>query len=119
MPAATSGSTGVASSIAEGRAKQLKNQEFRDEKEIDKAASGFEALLLQQMMQSMWSTVEFSGMFNEDGNQASIYRDMFNQAIADETAKGRGMGVKEYVKQQLTRVSAKEKGNKPESLQNE
>lgn len=119
MPLSAGSTTGVSSTIAEAKAKQLKNQEIRSEKELEKAAAGFEALLLQQMMQSMWSTVEFSGMFNEEGNQASIYRDMFNQAIADETAKGRGMGVKEYVKQQLTKVSAKEKGNKLESLDNE
>lgn len=102
--------------VSETKLKSLKNQDIRSEKELEKAAAGFEALLLQQMMQSMWSTVEFSGMFNEEGNQASIYRDMFNQAIADETAKGRGMGVKEYVKQQLTKVSGREKGKGSESL---
>ena len=119
MPSMADTMGGLTASIAESKANNLKNQGVTTEKDIDKAASGFEALLLQQMMKSMWSTVEFSGMFNEESNQASIYRDMLNQAIADETTKGRGMGVKQYVKQQLTKVSGKDHGKTPNSLENE
>ena len=85
------------------RTKNLAAQKLKDKKDVDKAAGGFEALLLQEMMQSMWSTVEFSGMFNEKSNEASIYRDMLTQAIADNTSAGRGIGVKEFLGKELLR----------------
>jgi Rod binding domain-containing protein len=63
----------------------------KKDKEIVKAAQDFEALLLQQMFSSMWKgTVETS-------NEESLYRDMLNQAIAEEMSKGRGLGLKEMV----------------------
>jgi Rod binding domain-containing protein len=73
------------------RVKSLSKQVKSSEKEIDKATEGFEALLLHQMLKSMWETVETTGFLGEDSNQAQIMRDMYNQAIADEVAKGRGL----------------------------
>jgi Rod binding domain-containing protein len=75
------------------RVKSLKERGTHSPKEIDKAAEGFEALLLHQMMKSMW----------EDSNQAQIVRDMFNQSVADEIAKGHGIGVKDVVKKEILR----------------
>lgn len=67
-------------------------------KEIVKAAQDFEALLLQQMFSSMWKgTVETS-------NEESLYRDMLNQAIAEEMSKGRGLGLKEMVIKELKKA---------------
>jgi Rod binding domain-containing protein len=89
-----------------GAAEKLKsasNQDVKSTKDVEKAAKGFEALLLQEMMQSMWSTVEFAGMFKEESNESQIYRDMFSQAIADTTAEGRGIGVKEFLSKELLR----------------
>ena len=83
------------------RANSLKNRDIRSEAEVEKAAGGFEALLLHQMLKSMWSTVQTTGFLNEDSNQAQIYRDMLNQAIADSVAEGRGIGVKQYVRKVL------------------
>ncbi len=84
----------------------LSNQKdnIKTTKDIDKAASGFEALLLQEMMQSMWSTVEFTDMLGEKSNEADIYRDMLNQAIADSTASGRGIGVKQMMQKELLKT---------------
>lgn len=79
------------------------SQALKDEKGVDKAAGDFEALLLQQMMESMWSGVEFSNMLNENGNEAQMYRDMFSQAVAETSAKGRGIGVKDFLKKELLR----------------
>ena len=81
--------------------KNASNQKLSSEKDIDKAAGGFEALLLHQMMESMWSTVDFAGMFNESGNEANVYRDMLSQALADTTSQGRGIGVKDFLKKEL------------------
>lgn len=64
-------------------------------KEALKAAEDFEALLLQQMFKSMWSGTE------ETSNEESLYRDMLNQAIAADMAKGKGLGLKEMVVKEL------------------
>ena len=85
------------------KAKDLSKQEVKDAKGVEKAAGGFEALLLHQMMESMWSTVDFAGMFNEKGNEASFFRDMLSQAIADNTSKGRGIGVKSFLTKELVK----------------
>lgn len=85
------------------RIKSLKNQHVKSDKDIEKAAAGFEALLLHEMLKSMWETVEPSGLMGEETNQAQIYRGMFNQAIADNAAKGKGIGVKDIVKRELTK----------------
>ncbi len=85
------------------QAKSLSKQDVKSEEEVKKAASGFEALLLHEMLQSMWSTVEFSGMLNEKSNEAEIYRDMLNEAIADSAVKGRGIGVKDLLQKELTK----------------
>jgi Rod binding domain-containing protein len=70
----------------------------KKDKEIVKAAQDFEALLLQQMFSSMWKgTVETS-------NEESLYRDMLNQAIAEEMSKGRGLGLKEMVIKELKKA---------------
>ena len=81
-----------------------------DEKGVDKAAGGFEALLLHQMLKSMWETVDTSGLLGEDSNQAQIYRDMFNQSLADSIAEGRGIGVKQFLKGELVRRGIASKG---------
>lgn len=81
--------------------KSLKTRGVAEEAEVEKAASGFEALLLHQMLKSMWSTVETTGLLGENSHQAQIYRDMFNQAIADSIAEGQGIGVKEFLKNEL------------------
>ena len=103
LDAKSAGSVALGNQASE-KAKALQSRQVTTEKDVNKAASGFEALLLQEMMQSMWSTVEFSGMFNEESNQAGIYRDMFNQAIADTVSEGQGIGVKKFLQQQLLKT---------------
>jgi Rod binding domain-containing protein len=46
------------------------------------------------------------GIFGENSNQAQIFRDMFNQAVADEISKGEGMGVKKFISKELSRQLA-------------
>ena len=103
----SAGSRGVES------AKALEKQALKSEKEVDKAAGGFEALILQEMFKSMWSTVETSGLMGEDSNASQIYTDMFHQAVADSVSKGRGMGLKQFVKHELVthELASKEVGD--------
>lgn len=85
------------------KAKTLASRDITSKKELDKAAGGFEALLLHQMLESMWSTVDYAGMFNEKSNEAQYFRDMLSQAIADNTSKGRGIGVKDFLEKELVK----------------
>lgn len=87
------------------KAKSIQSRALKSDEEVEKAASGFEALLLHQMLKSMWETVETTGMFGEDSNQSKIYQDMLNQAVADSVSEGRGIGVKEFVKKELLKQS--------------
>ena len=83
--------------------KLLEKQGINDEKTKEKALEGFEALLLHELMKSMWSTVETTGLLGENSNEGQIYRDMLNQAVADNTAKGRGIGVKKMLIAEMNR----------------
>ncbi len=96
---------GMSQALADRTAalKSKADQPVKSDKEIDKAAGGFEALLLQQMLKAMWETVETTGLTGENSNASQIYRDMFHQAIADKIAEGRGMGVKDFVKKELSK----------------
>jgi Rod binding domain-containing protein len=83
----------------------LKNQKITTPGEVDKAASGFEALLLHNMLQEMWKTTgSGEGLLGENSNESQIFRDMFNQALADEISEGDGIGVKQFLKNELTKT---------------
>ncbi len=80
-----------------------KSAEAGQSKEIDKAARDFEALLLHQMLKSMWESVPAGGLFG-GSNEADMYRDMFNEALADSVSEGQGVGVREMVAKDLKRL---------------
>jgi flagellar protein FlgJ len=92
-PAISAASPGA--SIAAGNAPN------RAEK-LDKAAEDFEALLLQQMMQSMWSSVPSGGMF-AGGKEEEFYRDMLNQQLASEIAHSQSLGIKQMLSDDMKR----------------
>jgi Rod binding domain-containing protein len=92
---------------AADKAKKLSQRSVKSEKELNKAAGGFEALLLHQMLQAMWSTVDTAGLLGENSNQYQIYQDMFQQAVADKVAEGQGIGVKQFMKKELLKSMKK------------
>ena len=96
-PALTAGKTGPAAEYAE---------RSRQEAEVKKAAIQFEAMLLQEMLKSMWSTVPKEGMLSGSREEA-YYRDMFNEALAGSLAEGKGLGIKDVISKELD--GAKEK----------
>ena len=97
--------TYMSSDSSASKAELLQKSKKTSSKEIDKAASGFESLLVHKMLQEMWSTSS-DGIFGENSNQAQIFRDMFNQAVADEISKGEGMGVKKFISKELSKQLA-------------
>ncbi len=91
------------------KVKSLASKDVREAEEVDEAVSGFEALLLHNMLKEMWKTVEFTGFLGGDSNEAQIYRDMLNQAIADSVAEGEGIGVKDFLKKELSKAESASK----------
>ena len=103
-------------SQAVDKAKSLSTREVKDQKDLDKAAKEFEALLLHEMLKSLWQTVEVKGWSGQDSNEAQIYRDMLNQAIADSASEGKGIGVKEVVKKELSKRLGSSKIEEPKDI---
>ena len=68
----------------------------------EKAATDFEALLLQQMVQSMWKSVPSEGMLS-GSNEEAMYRDMLSEQFAQDLAKGQSLGLKEAVLGEMTK----------------
>jgi Rod binding domain-containing protein len=68
------------------------------------AAQQFEALLVQQMLQSMWSTVPKHGLLS-GSNEESMYRDMLNEALANSIAEGKGLGIKDVILKDINRIN--------------
>ena len=83
---------------------ELSKRELADEKKFNDAVNGFESMLLNEMLKSLWQTVEVKGWFGEEeSNESKIYRDMLNQALADSIAQGKGIGVKDVIRRELTK----------------
>jgi flagellar protein FlgJ len=76
------------------------------EAEIERAATDFEALLLQQMLQSMWNTVPQNGMLT-GSREESMYRDMLNEQIAQAMASGPGLGIKDMIARDMRKTENK------------
>ena len=76
--------------------------------EIQKAATQFEALLLHQMIGEMWKSVPNEGLLS-GSREETMYRDMLNQALADNISSGQGIGIKNVVMKELKRTEEKQK----------
>lgn len=81
------------------------------EAQIKDASTQFEALLLQQMMGAMWSTVPKDGVIS-GSREEELYRDMLNEAVAKSTASGQGIGIKEVIARELRARDGKVVGKK-------
>lgn len=68
---------------------------------IQEAATDFEALLLSQMFKSMWKNVNQSGL--STSKEEETYREMFNDELAKDIAKGRGFGIKDIIVKELAK----------------
>jgi Rod binding domain-containing protein len=71
-----------------------------DKKATEDAARQFESMLIQQMLKSMWQTVPNEGIFKVS-REEELYRDMLNQAYAEEMSKGQGIGIKGLVEGEM------------------
>ena len=81
-------------------AKDSEQPQVKKEEDIEKAATDFEALMLSQMLKSMWKSVESSGLLS-GSREESMYRDMLNDSLAKDISNGQGIGIKEVIVRDL------------------
>ena len=67
---------------------------------IDKAAEDMEALFVGMMLKAMWKTIPESE-FGMKGTAGEIYRDMFIDKVAGIASKGRGIGLKQVIREEM------------------
>ena len=68
--------------------------------QIDKAAEGFEAVFLRQILRQFRSSVSIDG---EKSTSSGLYTDMFDDQLAEHLARVGALGLKDVVKTYLTR----------------
>lgn len=72
---------------------------------IEKKAQEFEALVLSQLLQPMFDSVETTALFGE-GPEQDAYRTMLNDEFAKAIAQRGGVGVADQVKDALIRLQS-------------
>ncbi|MBU0675097.1 MAG: rod-binding protein [Proteobacteria bacterium] len=93
---------GSADTIGQGMAppKSGEAEEVRDTK-LRKACGDFEAMLLNQLMQTMRKSVPEGGLFG-DSFAGDLYQTMQDEAVARQLAEGQGAGLGEILYRQLS-----------------
>lgn len=71
------------------------------DKELKDACAGFEAIFMNEMLQSMRNTLPGDALF-EDSNASNIYQSMQDQNLTENLSKSQNsFGIKEFLYQQL------------------
>ncbi len=77
------------------------NQTLSKDQKIAEASRQFEAILLRQFLSESQKTV-FKSEFSDNSAAAGIYQDMITNQLADCLSQGKGVGLAETFRQQLT-----------------
>ncbi len=80
----------------------------KEEAKVAEAGKQFESLFLHQMLTAMTANTGKDELFGNSREQ-EFSRDMYNQALAENIAEGKGIGIKEM----LIRENAKKTGKLP------
>ena len=71
------------------------------DKELKDACAGFEAIFMNEMLQSMRNTLPGDALF-EDSNASDIYQSMQDQNLTENLSKSQNsFGIKDFLYQQL------------------
>jgi len=104
------------SRMTENKMDQLQKQagsgEHKDEKELRALASQFESIFVNQLMKSMRETLPKDGLLSSFS--VDMYESMFDQEVASEMSKGKGVGLADVLYTQLRRMN----GDKPDGEEN-
>jgi flagellar protein FlgJ len=92
--------------------KQAESGEHKDEKELKALAQQFESIFMNQLMKSMRETLPKEGLLSSFS--VDMYESMFDQEVAGEMSRGRGMGLADVLYAQLSRMN----GDKPAGDEN-
>jgi Rod binding domain-containing protein len=94
------------------------NKDTLTRSKLNKAAKGFETMLVKQLIETMQKGTEMFGK----GPGANVYQDFFNQAIAESVANRGSIGVAKMISKQMeSRLIALETAQEemPESSENQ
>ncbi len=75
----------------------LANKNSLTRTKLNKAAKGFETMLVKQLIETMQKGTEMFGK----GPGANVYQDFFNQAIAESMANRGSIGVAKMISKQM------------------
>ena len=76
-------------------------EQILKEKELKEACEGFEAIILNTMIQGMRESLPGDALFVES-NGMNIYKSMYDQYLAEELSKtNQSTGIKEFLYKQL------------------
>lgn len=78
------------------RLEEAKKAKTGSKDETEKAATDFEALLLNQMFGEMWKTVPKSDLLG-GSNEEMQFRDMYTEALSKEVAQKQSLGIKKVI----------------------
>lgn len=70
-----------------------------DKAKLEKAAKEFESLFTSMMLKSMTKTTD--GMFGDDSFGGDIFESIFENQIASEISKGKGIGIADFILKNL------------------
>ncbi len=79
--------------------------------QLHKAVNDFEALFVNNMLKTMRSTIQKSGLFG-DGMREDIYTSLFDWEMSKEMASGGGLGLGRLLLQEFNGPGAYEGGSK-------
>ncbi len=74
----------------------------QEEKRLSKACAEFEALLVQQLFQTMRASIQKAGLI-DGGSAEAIYTAMLDQKVAQDLALQGGLGLSARMKEQIIR----------------
>lgn len=99
-----------ANNLAKGANASLKSGKSpaAHEKEIEKAATQFESLLVHEMLQSMWKSVPKDGLIS-GSNEEEIYQDMLHEQVANSIAENQSLGVKKVIISDIKKTESRQK----------
>ncbi len=75
-------------------------KDVKVDKKVQKASEDFEALLVSQMINSMWQTVPKDNLLG-GGQEEDYYREMLTDEISKEISKTGQFGIKDIVMEEL------------------
>jgi soluble lytic murein transglycosylase-like protein len=78
---------------------EIETHKSGEKAKLEKAAKEFESLFTSMMLKSMTKTT--NGMFGEDSFGGDMFSSIFENEIASEISKGKGIGIADFIYKQL------------------